>query len=96
VGSAVFIPLLGPFAPPILILLFPLVFRRGSNVTVEHLLTGFGIAWLGVMALSLRSWIPALEGSIASIAIGIGVVPLLAALILTRRRAGRRDSRRPT
>ena len=85
VGSAVFIPLLGPFAPPILILVFPLVFRRGSNVAVEDLLTGFGVAWLGVMLVgppSVRgaqpdSWLPG---------IGLGVVPLVMALVLHGRR----------
>ena len=89
-GSAGLVGLIGPiWAAALLILLFPLVFRRVANVAVELVLVAFALSWLVVIGVRpplisnapLEWW---------TIWVGMSVVPLLVAgltLLLRGRRS---------
>jgi hypothetical protein len=90
VGSAVLIGLFGLlYAAFIIILSFPLVFRRAANVAFGWLLTAFAMSWAAVLAISP----PLISNSPTDVWpmwVGIGVIPAAIAAMVAVRRVWRR------
>jgi len=91
VGSAVIVGLIGPlYGALILILSFPLVFRRAANASVEWLLTAFAVSWVAVLA-ARPPLIDNAPADVSPLWIGTGVVPLVIAALLAIRPLWRRQ-----
>jgi len=89
VGAAALLSRVGYFGVPIVILSFPLVFRRVERAAPDQLLAAFGVTWL------VLCWVvaPIVLGA-ASDAWPVGVVALIGAAVFAvvfRLREGRPD-----